>query len=56
MNCSTITIGVTMALADRPDLGTDENAMPSTVPAAVPSRTSQPNRNQSAPVCGRSTP
>ena len=56
MNCSTITIGVTTALAERPERGTDENAMPSTVPAAAPSSTSQPNRSQSASVCGRSTP
>ena len=36
MNCSTITTGLTIAVALRPERGTDENAMPSTVPAAVP--------------------
>jgi hypothetical protein len=36
-NCSTSTIGTTTALADRPDLGTEENATPHTDPVAVPS-------------------
>ena len=56
MNCRTRTIGVTTAAAVRPERGTLENAIPSTVPAADPSRTSQRNRSQSAPDAGRSTP
>ena len=44
MNCRISTTGVTTVGAARPDLGTEANAMPSAVPAAVPITTSHSNR------------
>ena len=55
-NCSTITIGETTADAPRPLLGTDENAIPSTVEQALPRMMSQIKRNQSVADVGRCKP
>lgn len=43
MNCSTSTTGVTTAVAERPERGSDENATPHTAPAAHPSTNTHAN-------------
>ena len=55
-NCKTITTGDTTADAPRPLLGITENAMPSEVEAALPSKINQVKVSHFAGSVGRFTP
>ena len=56
MNCSTSATGVTTAGAPRPERATDENAMPHSVHAVMPSRDTQPRVSHLSAVRGSETP